>query len=93
MYLAENHLEKAKEIALNNRKKRTCKKCYDRGYIGLTPENTLVICEKCVNVDAAMEEWKEYVKQDPADGRFKDLFGKKKQKAMKALSINRRTNV
>ena len=75
MYLAENHLEKAKEIALNNRKKRTCKKCYDRGYIGLTPENTLVICEKCVNVDAAMEEWKEYVKQDPQLMEdFKDLF-------------------
>ncbi|MFA5466188.1 MAG: hypothetical protein WC218_09425 [Candidatus Cloacimonadales bacterium] len=75
MYLAENHLEKAKEIALNNRKKRTCKKCYDRGYIGLTPENTLVICEKCVNVDAAMEEWKEYVKQDPQlMDDFKDLF-------------------
>ncbi len=75
MFLAEEHLDKAKEIVLKNRKKRSCKKCYDRGYIGTSPENTLIVCDKCVDIEKAMEEWKEYVKLDPQLMEdFKELF-------------------
>lgn len=75
MFLAEEHLEKAKEIVLKNRKKKSCNKCYDRGYLGVTQENTLVICTKCVDIDKSMDEWKEYVSQDPQlKEDFKELF-------------------
>ena len=56
--LDEQHLDKAKEFAVHNRKKKSCNNCYDRGYIGTTPENTLVLCPKCVDVDKVMEAWK-----------------------------------
>ena len=82
MFLAEQHLDKAKEIVLKHRKKRSCKKCYDRGYIGTSSENTLVVCEKCVDVEKAMEEWKEYVKTDPQLMEdFKDLFEEETKEA------------
>ncbi len=75
MYLAEEHLEKAKEIVLKNKKKKSCNKCYDRGYIGISLENTLVICTKCVDVDKAMEDWKAYVSEDPElKAEFHELF-------------------
>ena len=63
--LEEKHLEKAKEFAIHNRKKKKCNACYDRGYIGTTPENTLVLCSKCVDMEKAMEEWKNYIKEIP----------------------------
>ena len=73
--LAETHLEKAKEIAQKNRKKKSCNKCYDRGYSGVTEENLLVLCQKCVDIDKAMEDWKEYVAQFPdLKEHFKELF-------------------
>lgn len=59
--LEEKHLEAAKEIAVRNRKKRSCGKCYDRGYIGVSEENLLVLCPKCVDMEKAQSEWKEYV--------------------------------
>lgn len=75
MFLAEEHLDKAKEIVLKHRTKRSCKKCFDRGYVGVSTENTLVVCEKCVNIEAAMDEWKEYVKTDEQLMEdFKELF-------------------
>ncbi|HOE91846.1 MAG TPA: hypothetical protein PKZ69_05315 [Candidatus Cloacimonadota bacterium] len=80
MYLEEKHLEKAKEIVLKHRKKRSCKKCYDRGYVGLTLENTLVVCDKCIDIDQAMDEWKEYVKLDEKLVEdFHDLFEEEPQ--------------
>jgi hypothetical protein len=73
--LDDKHLEKAKEIALKNRKKKSCNKCYDRGYIGVTEENLLVICTKCVDIDKAMEDWKEYISDFPdLKEHFKELF-------------------
>lgn len=75
MFLAEEHLDKAKEIVLKHRTKRSCKKCYDRGYVGVSQENTLVICEKCVDIEASMEDWKEYVKTDQQLMEdFKEIF-------------------
>ena len=71
MYLEEKHLERAKEIAAANRIKRTCNKCYDRGFIGTTPDNLLVVCTKCVDVEKAMNEWKEYIIENP---ELKEMF-------------------
>ena len=59
--LDDKHLEKAKEIALSARKKKNCKVCYDRGYIGVNQQNMVVICHKCVDGEKATEEWKQYV--------------------------------
>jgi len=80
--LEEKHLQKAKEIALNSRKKNRCNLCYDRAYIGLTPENTLVLCNKCVDIDKAVSLWKEYVKDIPELKKFyADLFAEDKDQA------------
>ncbi|HPR17768.1 MAG TPA: hypothetical protein PLD62_05945 [Candidatus Cloacimonadota bacterium] len=73
--LEEKHLEKAKEIAARNRKKKSCGKCYDRGYIGVTPENTLVLCHKCVDMEKAMADWKSYVAEIPElKEQYHELF-------------------
>ena len=73
--LEEKHLQKAKEFAVNSRKKKSCDKCYDRGYIGITPENTLVLCTKCVDSDKAITFWKEYVEDIPELREYySDLF-------------------
>jgi hypothetical protein len=78
--LDEIHLEKAKEMAVRNRTKKKCKLCYDRGYIGVTPENLLVPCHKCVDIDKVMEEWKVYVAEIPElKEYFADLFEEKKE--------------
>ena len=73
--LDEKHLEKAKEFAVSNRKKKSCDKCYDRGYIGVTPENTLALCHKCVDMDKALEDWKKYVSEIPElKEQYAELF-------------------
>ncbi|MCF7920386.1 MAG: hypothetical protein K9N06_10800 [Candidatus Cloacimonetes bacterium] len=73
--LEEKHLEAVKEIAVRNRKKRSCGKCYDRGYIGINEENLLILCPKCVDMEKAQEEWKEYVSEhEDLKERFADLF-------------------
>lgn len=69
--LDEEHLQKAKEFAVRSRKRKSCNKCYDRGYIGITPENTLVLCTKCVDSEKALSLWKDYVKDIPA---LKDYY-------------------
>jgi len=46
------------------RTKKSCNKCYDRGYIGFTQEKTIVPCEKCVDTEKSYNDWKEYVKQN-----------------------------
>ncbi len=73
--LEEKHLQKAKEFAINSRIKKNCNKCYDRGYIGVTPENTLVLCTKCVDSEKALNYWKDYVKDIPElKEYYSDLF-------------------
>lgn len=80
--LEEKHLQKAKEIAQICRKKKKCNLCYDRAYIGLTPENTLVLCNKCVDSEKAIALWKEYVKDIPELKDFyADLFVEDEDKA------------
>ncbi len=73
--LSDEQLAKAKEIALSNRRKKSCGECYDRGYIGTSEENLLILCQKCVDIDKAMEDWKEYVATVPElKDEFSDLF-------------------
>ncbi len=73
--LEERHLEEAKKIALKNRKRKRFDNCYERGYIGLTQQNLLVPCTKCVDIDKLMEEWKAYVAQFPdLKEEFSDLW-------------------
>ena len=73
--LDEKHQQAVKEIVYKNRKKKSCNKCYDRGYIGFTLDKNIIPCEKCVDIDAAMEEWKKYVSNDSElKEQYNDLF-------------------
>ena len=75
MILDEKHQQVAKEIIQRNRKKKSCNKCYDRGFIGFTTDKTIIPCEKCVEIEVAMEEWKRYVAGDEVlKEQFKELF-------------------
>lgn len=64
--LSDEHLEKAKEIISRHRKKKSCNKCYNRGYQGIDQLNMAVICYKCVDGDAVTAEWQTFVKETPA---------------------------
>jgi len=70
--LPDAHLQAAKDMLPKHRKKKNCKKCYDRGYIGTTDDNMLVPCTQCVDGDALLKEWKEYVKKFP---ELVELYG------------------
>ncbi|MCK4957141.1 MAG: hypothetical protein KAS49_05855 [Candidatus Cloacimonetes bacterium] len=73
--LEDEHLEKAKEMAKNNRTKKNCDNCYDRGYIGINEQNMLIPCHKCVDLEKVMDEWKSYVSEIPKlKEEFKELF-------------------
>ena len=69
--LAEVHQQKAIKILQNNRKKRRCDVCYDRGFVGYTPEKQVIPCHRCVDNDKAIEEWKAYVHDVP---ELKDYY-------------------
>jgi hypothetical protein len=86
-HLDDIHLEKAKQIALANRKKKSCNNCYERGYTGTTQENTLVLCTKCVDEEKAMTEWKEYVETVPElKEHFHELFEEPTEEAIAAAN-------
>lgn len=73
--LDEKHLEQAKEIVLSARKRKSCKFCYDRGYIGVNEQNMVVLCHKCVDADKATDLWKEYVmKNDDLKEHYTEFF-------------------
>lgn len=73
--LEEKHLDEAKKIASDNRKKKRCDECYDRGWIGVSEENLLVVCTRCVDMDKAMDAWKEYVgEHEELKEHFSELF-------------------
>ena len=77
--LDEIHLDVAKAIAEKNRKKNSCDHCYDRGWIGVSEQNLLVLCPKCVDREKAIEEWKEYVSEHKElKEHFSELFEEKK---------------
>jgi hypothetical protein len=73
--LDEQHLEEAKKIALKHRRKKSCDSCYDRGWIGVNDQNLLILCTRCVEMEAAMEDWKSYVSgHDDLKEHFAELF-------------------
>ena len=75
MVLDEKHQKVAIEIVQSNRKKKSCNKCYDRGYIGFSADKTIIPCEKCVDMDVAFEAWKVYVAGDAElKEQYKELF-------------------
>lgn len=77
--LEDHHLEAAQQIAGKHRQKKSCDYCYDRGWIGITEQNLLVLCTRCVDMDAAMEEWKAYVNgHEDLKEHFSELFEDKK---------------
>ena len=83
--LDEKHLEAAKKIALDNRKKKRCDECYDRGWIGVSEENLLVLCTRCVDMDAAMVEWKKYVgEHEELKEHFAELFEEAPEEAVES---------
>jgi len=75
MILDEKHQKVAIEIVKRNRSKKSCNKCYDRGYIGFSADKTIVPCEKCVDTGKAYEEWKAYVATDEQlKEEYKEIF-------------------
>lgn len=76
--LDDQHLDAAKEIAAKNRHRKKCDICYDRGWIGVSDQNMLVLCTRCIDMDAAMEEWKQYVTEhEDLKEHFSELFEEK----------------
>jgi hypothetical protein len=76
--LDDKHLEAAQKIAASHRTKKRCDSCYDRGWIGINDQNMLVLCTRCIDMDAAMEEWKQYVSQhEELMEHFSELFEEK----------------
>lgn len=76
--LDDKHLEIAQQIAVRHRKKKSCDNCYDRGWIGVSEQNMLVLCTRCVDMEAAIEEWKGYVSEhEDLKEHFSELFEEK----------------
>ena len=70
--LPDEHLAKARELAAAQRNGKNCKVCYSRGYQGTDQNNMLVLCPKCVDVDAVGKAWREYVNETP---ELTELYG------------------
>jgi hypothetical protein len=76
--LEDHHLEAAQKIAQNHRRKKSCDNCFDRGWIGVTEQNMLVLCTRCVDMEAALEDWKAYVSEhEDLKEHFSELFEEK----------------
>lgn len=70
--LPDEHLTVAKAMVLRHRKKKSCNKCYDRGFVGITDDNMILPCGHCVDQEAVFKEWKTYVDERP---ELKDIYG------------------
>ncbi len=77
--LDDQHLEAAKKIAAEHRTKKNCDHCYERGWIGANEQNLLILCTRCVDSDAATQDWKDYIlRYEDLKEHFADLFEEKK---------------
>ena len=63
--LPDNHLDKAKGLALQHRRRSKCKVCYDRGFQGTDEHNMLILCPKCVDSESVIKDWRQYVRDTP----------------------------
>jgi len=70
--LPDIHLAKARELISAHRRLQRCRYCYDRGFVGRTQDNMLVPCRRCVDQEAVMEAWRQYVRATP---ELADLYG------------------
>lgn len=70
--LPDQYLEKAREMVAKHKTKKNCKRCYDRGYLGVDQHNLLIPCAKCVAGDALIEEWRQFVRDTP---ELSQLYG------------------
>lgn len=70
--LPDQYLERAREMVARHKKKQNCKKCYDRGYLGVDQHNLLVPCGKCVAGDELLAEWRQFVRDTP---QLHQLYG------------------
>ena len=68
----DKYLENAREMVAKHRAKKSCKRCYDRGYLGVDQDNLLVPCPKCVAGDALLAEWRQFVRDTP---ELSQLYG------------------
>ena len=73
--LPDEYLAEARKIIGENRNKKSCKICYDRGFLGTNQDNMLVPCNKCVDSDAVMEAWRVHVREnDELSALYGDYF-------------------
>jgi hypothetical protein len=70
--LPDAHLAKARELVAAHRRHQRCRHCLDRGYVGTNQNNMLVPCVRCVDEDAVMGAWRQYVRETP---ELTELYG------------------
>lgn len=70
--LPDQYLEKAREMVARHKAKKNCKRCYDRGWLGVDQHNLLIPCAKCVAGDALLAEWRQFVRDTP---ELSQLYG------------------
>ncbi len=63
--LPDQYLANAREMVAKHKAKKNCKRCYDRGYLGVDQHNLLIPCPKCVAADALIGEWRQFVRDTP----------------------------
>ena len=80
--LPDQYLEKAREMAARHRAKKNCKRCYDRGWLGVDQHNLLIPCAKCVAGDELIAEWRQFVRDTPELFQlYGDYFEKEEEAA------------
>jgi len=77
-YLDEEHVRECQKIfdqytLKRYQKGKPCKMCGGSRNVGKTPEGSLIVCGRCVNIFMAERAWHEYCKKNPELlGRYYD---------------------
>lgn len=83
--LPDSHLANARALIAENRTKKKCKVCYDRGFVGTNQDNMLVPCGKCVDSEAVMKAWRGYVRDnEELSALYGDYFEEEEQEGEEA---------
>ena len=93
MALREEHQKVVIEILQKNRTKKSCNKCYDRGYTGFRSDKSIIPCENCVDITKCKTEWSEYLtnnKDTDLKENFSNFFedGNNNKKIMENIDID-----
>ncbi len=70
--LPDQYLANAREMVAKHKAKKNCKRCYDRGFLGVDQHNLLIPCPKCVAGDSLLVEWRQFVRDTP---ELSQLYG------------------